>query len=128
MKSKKYTAIVEKTKTGFSAYSEELPVFTTGKNITDLINNFTEALNLYYEDDAVKIKSSQIDLKIDLQLFFKYFRMINTNYLANRIGMNPTLISQYVQGRKNPSGEQTKRILKGIHEIGRELSEVNITG
>ena len=42
--------------------------------------------------------------------------------------MNPTLISQYVQGRKNPSGEQTKRILKGIHEIGRELSEVNITG
>jgi len=40
--------------------------------------------------------------------------------------MNPTLLSQYVQGRKKPSGQQTDKILHGIHQIGRELSELNL--
>jgi len=40
--------------------------------------------------------------------------------------MNPTLLSQYVQGRKKPSDAQTEKILSGIHRIGKELSEINL--
>ena len=40
--------------------------------------------------------------------------------------MNPTLLSQYVQGHKKPSGQQTGKILDGIHQIGRELSDLNL--
>jgi len=40
--------------------------------------------------------------------------------------MNPTLLSQYVQGRKKPSEMQTGKILSGIHQIGIELSEINL--
>jgi len=46
--------------------------------------------------------------------------------LAERIGINPTLLSQYVQGRKLPTAKQADKILAGIHEIGNELSELNL--
>ena len=36
--------MVEKTDTGFSAFSEDAPVFTTGKSITELQNNIIEAI------------------------------------------------------------------------------------
>ncbi|HFB62212.1 MAG TPA: XRE family transcriptional regulator, partial [Bacteroidetes bacterium] len=34
--------------------------------------------------------------------------------------------SQYIQGRKKPSENQTEKILTGIQQIGRELSELNL--
>jgi len=40
--------------------------------------------------------------------------------------MNPTLISQYVQGHKTPSKTQTEKIISGIHQIGKELSEISL--
>jgi len=66
------------------------------------------------------------DLKfeIDFQQFFQYYRVINAKFLAKKIGMNPTLLSQYVQGRKKPSENQTEKILSGIHQIGKELMEI----
>jgi transcriptional regulator with XRE-family HTH domain len=85
-----------------------------------------EALNLYFEDDGFKIDEKNIDLEFDLKQFFQYYRVINAKFLADRIGMNPTLLSQYVQGRKKPSAIQTGKILNGIREIGRELSELSL--
>jgi len=38
--------------------------------------------------------------------------------------MNQSLLSQYIKGIKKPSASQTKRILNGVQQIGRELSEV----
>jgi hypothetical protein len=40
--------------------------------------------------------------------------------------MNATLLSQYVSGTKKPSPKQTEKILSGIHQIGQELSEINL--
>ena len=62
--------------------------------------------------------------EIDFKQFFQYYRVINAKFLAEKIGMNPTLLSQYVQGRKKPSENQTAKILDGIHQIGKELSEI----
>jgi transcriptional regulator with XRE-family HTH domain len=84
-----------------------------------------EALNLYFEDDGYRVEEKNIDLEIDLQQFFQFYRVINAKFLADRIGMNPTLLSQYVQGRKKPSLLQTEKILNGIREVGRELSELS---
>ncbi|MCX6257163.1 MAG: hypothetical protein NTW49_04590 [Bacteroidia bacterium] len=52
---KKFIIIVERTDTGFSAYSEDYPIFTTGRTISDLINNAHEATNLFLEDEKVQI-------------------------------------------------------------------------
>jgi len=125
---KKFKFVVEKTETGFSAFSEETPVYTTGKNITELQNNIIEAIELAFDATQVKFSKENIELEIDLKQFFKYYRVINSKYLAERIGMNPTLFSQYVKGHKKPSSKQTTRILNGLNEIGRELSNLQLAG
>jgi len=123
---RKIKMIVEKTDTGFSAYSEKYPVFTTGRTIPELIENAFEAASLYFEDEGLEITHENIKFEIDFKQFFQYYKVINAKQLAYKIGMNPTLLSQYVQGRKKPSEAQTLKILTGIHKIGQELSEINL--
>ena len=123
---KKIKMIVEKTNTGFSAFSEDLPIFTTGKTVPELINNTYEAVQLFFEEENIKISHENIKFEIDFKQFFQYYKVLNSKFLAEKIGMNPTLLSQYIQGRKKPSENQTEKILTGIQQIGRELSEINL--
>ena len=124
---KKITLIVEKTDTGFSAYSDDYPVFTTGKTIPDLIDNAFEACNLYFEKEKdLSLTHENIKFEIDFKQFFQYYKVLNSRFLAEKIGMNPTLLSQYVQGHKKPSNTQAEKILTGIHQIGQELAEINL--
>jgi len=123
---KKFVIIVEKTDTGFSAYSKDYPIFTTGRSIPELINCTLEAANLYFEDEKIKLTHDNLKFEIDFKQFFQYYKVLNSKFLANKIGMNPTLLSQYVQGHKKPSEKQTEKILYGIHQIGQELSEINL--
>jgi len=124
--SRKIKMIVEKTDTGFSAFAEDFPVYTTGRTVPELIDNAVEAASLCFEEENIKINPDNIKFEIDFKQFFQYYKVLNANFLANRIGMNPTLLSQYVQGRKKPSDAQTEKILSGIHRIGKELSEINL--
>src|SRR5512147_539279 len=123
---KKVKMIVEKTDTGFSAYSVDQAIYTTGRNISELIENAYEAANLYFEDDKIQITHENLKFEIDFKQFFQYYKVINSKVLADKIGINPTLLSQYVQGHKKPSDAQTDKILLGIHQIGQELSEINL--
>jgi len=123
---KKIKMIVEKTDTGFSAFSESYPVYTTGRTIPELMDNALEAANLGFEDENVKITREDLKFEIDFKQFFQHYRVLNARFLAEKIGMNPTLLSQYVQGHKKPSEAQTEKILLGINRIGQELSELNL--
>jgi predicted RNase H-like HicB family nuclease len=123
---KKIKMVVEKTETGFSAFSEEYPVYTTGRTISELINNAYEASNLYFEDQNIQVTHENLKFEIDFKQFFQYYKVLNSKFLADKIGMNPTLLSQYVQGHKKPSESQTEKILSGIQQIGKELSEINL--
>jgi len=123
---RKIKMIVEKTDTGFSAFSEDYPIYTTGRTIPELIDNALEAVNLFFEEESTRITQEKLKFEIDFKQFFQYYKVINAKFLANKIGMNPTLLSQYVQGRKKPSNAQTEKILLGIHQIGQELSEINL--
>lgn len=125
-KIKKITLIVEKTNTGFSAYSNDYPIFTTGQSIPELINAAYEATEFYFEEEQIKVQPTDIKFEIDFKQFFKYYKVINAKFLAEKIGMNPTLLSQYVSGTKKPSAKQTEKILSGIHQIGQELSGINL--
>jgi len=126
MAKKKIILTVEKTDTGFSAYAEGYPIFTTGKSIPELINSAYEATEFYFEDEKVKVDANDIRFEIDFKQFFKYYKVINAKFLAEKIGMNATLLSQYVSGTKKPSPKQTEKILSGIHQIGQELSGINL--
>lgn len=119
---------VEKTTTGFSAYAEKYSAFTTGKTVTELVTNMVESLNLYFEEAGAKKVVTPNDLlfEVDLTSVFEVFPVINVKALSGRLGMNYTLISQYASGKKKPSAKQAEKILEGIHEIGRELSELTL--
>ena len=123
---RKLKMIVEKTDTGFSAYSDKYPIYTTGRTIPELIDNALEAANLYYEEAGIQVTYENVKFEIDFKQFFQYYKVLNSKFLADKIGMNPTLLSQYVQGHKKPSEKQTEKILSGIHQIGKELSEINL--
>ncbi len=124
MSKKKILVTIEKTKTGFSAYSDDYPVYSTGVTINELIDNSNEAFGLYFEDKKTKLQP--IYFEIDLKQFFQYYKVLNSKALAEKIGMNPTLLSQYVQGHKKPSEKQSRRILYGINKIGQELAEMSV--
>ena len=122
---KKIKIIVEKTETGFSAFSEEYPIFTTAKTVQELINNSYEAIQFYFEE-KFEIDSENLKFEIDFEQFFQNYKVLNSKFLAEKIGINPLLLSQYAQGHKKPSENQTKKILTGIHQIGQELSDINL--
>ncbi len=122
----KIEMIVEKTKTGYSAYAEKYPVYTVGKTLDDLKSQIIEALNLYLEKDGKTVTEKDLKLTLDLSQFFEFYKVINAKALSERIGMNQSLLAQYIKGIKKPSAAQTNRILQGVHQIGRELSEVRI--
>ena len=48
--------IVEKTNTGFSGYSKDYPVYTTGSTVSELLENANEAVSLYFEDTENEIQ------------------------------------------------------------------------
>jgi predicted RNase H-like HicB family nuclease len=121
---KKLTILIEKTETGYSAYSKDYPVYTVGDNLGELKFNILEALNLYFDDLPNKITLDDLKIILDLPQFFQFYKVINAKALSERIGMNQSLLSQYINGNKKPSPTQTQKILKGVQQIGRELSEI----
>lgn len=120
------TVTVEKTNTGFSTHCNDYQIFTTSKSVVTLFDSALEAINLYFEEDGVVYRKEDLQFEIDFRQFFQYYRVLNAKFLAEKIEMNPSLLSQYVQGNKKPSKKQTEKILRGIHQIGAELSELNL--
>jgi len=117
---------VEKTDTGFSAYANDFPMFTTGRTVSELISNAVEASQLYFEDEKREVTNRDLSFEIDFQQFFSYYKILNARALADKIGMNQTLLSQYVKGHKKPSTKQMRKILAGIHQVGSELVDIHL--
>jgi hypothetical protein len=128
MRNIKYT--VEKTSDGFSAYREEPGnslIATMGSDLKELKSNIVRAYNLYQsENPKNKINDAQISLQFDLPSFFEFYSEINASALDKRIGMHKSLISEYVNGKRKPSDKQVKKILTGIKELGKELTDLDI--
>ena len=120
----KIEMIVEKTKTGYSAYAEKYPVYTVGTTLDELKTNMLEAANLYFQAQDRVMLETDLKIILDLPQFFEFYNVINAKALSQRIGMNQSLLAQYIKGIKKPSAHQTQRILQGVQQIGRELAEI----
>ncbi|TQM48541.1 putative RNase H-like HicB family nuclease [Arcticibacter tournemirensis] len=125
---KTFEIIIEKTNTGYSAYAKDYPVVTTGSSMAELKNNITDALNLYFEaaGKIVTVDDRNLKITLDLPQFFEFYQVINAKALSGRIGINQTLLSQYVNGHKKPSQKQLSRIINGIKQLGQELSGLDL--
>ena len=56
-----------------------------------------------------------------LQRFFLTHREINVPEFAKSIGINSSLLRNYINGLKKPSEESERFILNHIHKLGQEL-------
>ena len=120
----KIDIIIEKTKTGYSAYSDKYPVFSVATTLEELKISILEAINLYFETQNKVFIESDLKITMDLPQFFEFYKVINAKALSERIGINQSLLSQYIKGIKKPSSTQTQRILKGVQQVGKELASI----
>src|SRR5690348_13831371 len=112
----KIEVIVEKTKTGYSAYASKYPVYSVGSSLPELQKGILEALNLFFKKQHKTVTDKDLKITIDLPQFFTFYKVINAKALAERIGINQSLLAQYINGYKKPSAIQTNRILKGVQQ------------
>lgn len=115
-----------KEDSGYSATAsiKEVHINTQGETFDELKKNIVEAVNLSFEDKGFVYAVDEITLKPDLQTFFDFCKVINAKALSERIGMNQSLLAQYIKGIKKPSSSQTQRILKGVQDVGEELAAI----
>jgi predicted RNase H-like HicB family nuclease len=120
----KIKMIVEKTKTGYSAYAENYPVFTVGKTLEELKSHILDAINLHFEKQKKTVFADDLKIHLDLPQFFTFYKVINAKALSERIGINQSLLAQYIKGHKKPSHRQIERILRGVQQVGKELAAI----
>jgi len=127
MKRPQIKITVTKEDTGYSANTLVNGNFiaTEAESFEELKTNILEALNFSFEENGFVYVIDEIQFEYDLESFFDFYKVINAKALSERIGMNQSLLAQYIKGIKKPSIAQTKRILQGVQQIGKELSEVS---
>ena len=125
MKKPKIKIKVIKEDTGYSATAlvKENFISTEAETFEELKARMLEAVNFTFEDRGLVYTIDELQYEYDLESFFDFYKVINAKALSERIGMNQSLLAQYIKGIKKPSAAQTKRILEGVQQIGRELSE-----
>lgn len=61
------------------------------------------------------------------QEFFLTHKEINVAEFAKRIGINATLLRNYINGFKKPSKVRERRIVEEINKLGREYEALSLT-
>lgn len=117
-------ATIVKEDSGFSAHAKVGRDFigTQAETIVALRKTFLEAARLSVG------RKHKLDIKysFDLESFFSFYKVINAKTLSERIGMNQSLLAQYIKSRRKPSEAQRMRIVSGVQQIGRELAEIEL--
>ena len=126
MKKPKILMTIVKEGSGFSARGQvnDLFIGTEGEDMDELKHNIADVVNLAYEDKGFVFDISEISLSLDLQSFFDFYKVINTKALGERIKIDQKLLSQYINWEKKPTVIQTKRIFKGVQQMGKELAAI----
>lgn len=61
----------------------------------------------------------------DMKSFFEYFDFLNISKVAERAGINPSLMRKYASGVVNAGEKQYKKLQKAIQSIAQELATAN---
>jgi hypothetical protein len=124
--SKTKTIVIEQAKDGTLwgrlQYGEDL-LTTSGNDLKELQQNFCEQLEGFYDLDASKLK---FEYTYDIGAFFECYSELNISAIAEKAGINASLLRQYKNRMKFPSQAQVQKLEDAIHVIGQELSKVTL--
>ena len=100
------------------------------KNATDEQRNDYELghFGIHWEeiDEDISYESFEYDNPepTGISRIFLTHPELNASAVARRLGIQQSLLAQYIRGLKKPSAEREQKILETIREIGCELSAV----
>ena len=131
----KVNVIVEYSDKNLSAYIEDAPIITTGKDLKEIKENMNEAIELYLEScKEMKIVpvptlqgEIQLDYKIDAATFINYYSGIFTKAALSRItGINERQLWHYAAGIHKPRKQQLEKIQSGINALTKEITSISL--
>ncbi len=123
---KKIKIIVEKTSTGYSAYSRDYDgVASVGDSWEEVKANFQEAIGFHFEgmeEDGEEVPTAyKLDFSLDVAQLFEHYKVFNITALSDYLGINVQQLHQYKDGHKIASEKTSLKILSGLHNFGKEL-------
>jgi predicted RNase H-like HicB family nuclease len=132
----KILIIVEKTETGYSAYSEDvLGCVAVGGDMDQIKLSMLEAIEFHLEglkefkeEIPEKLRGEySLDFKLDIQTFFEWFDIVLSQTGLSKIsGINRSLLSRYANDEKTkPSEKQLRKLESSIHKFGAELQSIH---
>ena len=128
--------IIEKNEEHFWGRIENKGFMPTGQGETvqALLQNIKDSIQDYIEHEGkedkfwskVDVNNIEFNISYDLQAFFEEFNELKISSIAERAGLNSSLVRQYATGSKYPSAEQAKKIESALHSLAKKLQEVAI--
>lgn len=123
--------IVEKGKDGgYSCYADhDFSVFSLagyGASVEEAKADFEKEYQEAREMEAEAGRQAleiEIEWRYDIQSFFKCFDYLKISKIAEKAGMNASLVRQYASGCAKASEKQYTRLRAAIKEVAKELEE-----
>ena len=94
---------------------------------------YTEALEFHLEGSraegdeitAAMQGKYRLDYVLNVRALLHYFEGILTRSAISRVtGINERQLGHYITGHRKPRPEQRKKIVEGLHRIGKEINSV----
>jgi predicted RNase H-like HicB family nuclease len=129
----KIKVILEKSKTGYSAYAPDVSdIFTAAETFDEIRENIDEVIDAKIEylreinkiKEAEELRNCSVEYYLDVRQFFEEFSMINKSEFANYIGMNQSLLRKISKGIISLSDQKARQIESGLHRLANDLSAV----
>lgn len=115
---------------GFACYMQEsVPNFAlfgygeTAKEAKDDLLQSYEEIKEMLKDENIKAEELTFVWHYDIKSFFNYFDFLNVSKVAERAGINPSLMRKYTSGVANAGEGQYIKLKAVVETIAKELSE-----
>jgi predicted RNase H-like HicB family nuclease len=118
----------------YGAYSEEVSgCVATNKTLEGVKQAYIEALEFHLKGlraEGVEIPAAiqgkyKLDYILNVRALLHYFEGVLTRSALSRVtGINERQLGHYITGHRKPRPEQRKKIVEGLHRIGKEINSV----
>ena len=128
-------AIIEKGPDGFFSIRSEQKVGRYffggyGESVKaakeDFLESVKESLEGATREGAETPSKLDISFKYDIPSFFNYFDYLNVSKFAEFAGINESRMRAYKSGLAYPGERTTRKILKAIETMGKEIGAARI--
>ena len=130
----KKTVIIERASDGtFACYlMDDFDTFGLsgyGNSVEEAKTDFWRAydeIKEIEESEGRKMPKFSAVYKYDMQSFFDYFNFLNITRIAERSGINPSLLRQYSKGISKAGERQYRKLNDAMSKIAEELSTATL--